>query len=140
MVPVPNSSALNVSKTLLAAGLELPIATRRQIVGASNETASAPRIVSVRLNSGLRSEIIRLKISHLTMPDGVEALLLASEQKDTTPDAIIAGLGDETTHVALIDDKAQLIATSERFAALDISVSTLEDPIIETRDAAERGS
>lgn len=123
---------------IIGGRLELPIATRRQIAGASNETASAPRIVSVRLNSGLRSEIIRLKISHLTMPDGVEALLLASEQKDTTPDAIIAGLGDETTHVALIDDKAQLIATSERFAALDISVSTLEDLIIETRDAAER--
>ncbi|MFS2324932.1 PAS domain S-box protein [Brucella sp. H1_1004] len=123
---------------IIGGQLELPIATRRQIAGASSETASEPRIVSVRLNSGLRSEIIRLHVSHLTMPDGIEALLLTSEQEGRTPDAIIAGLSDETTHVALMDDKAHLIATSERFAALDISVSTLEDLIIETRDAAER--
>ncbi|MCL7998959.1 PAS domain S-box protein [Brucella sp. 21LCYQ03] len=123
---------------IIGGQLELPIATRRQIAGASSETAGVPRIVTVRLNSGLRSEIIRLHVSHLTMPDGIEALLLASEQEGSTPDAIIAGLSDDTTHVALIDDKAQLIATSEHFAALDISVSTLEDLVIETRDASER--
>lgn len=60
--------------------LDLPVATRRQIMSSSNEADIAPRVVAVRLGAGMRSELTRLQVSHLTMPDGIEALLLAVEK------------------------------------------------------------
>lgn len=118
--------------------LDLPVSTRRQIMGSSSEAETAPRVVAVRLGAGMRSELTRLQVSHLTMPDGIEALLLAVEKQNATPDAIISGLGDNTTHVALIDARAKVIASSPRFAALDISASTLEDLIVEAGDTSDR--
>lgn len=118
--------------------LDLPVATRRQIMGSSSEADIAPRVVAVRLGSGMRSELTRLQVSHLTMPDGIEALLLAVEKQNATPDTIISGLADNATHVALIDAEAKVIASSPRFAALDISASTLEDLIVEAADASDR--
>ena len=118
--------------------LDLPIATRRQIMGSSGEANIAPRIVAVRLGSGMRSELTRLQVSHLTMPDGINALLLAVEKPNATVGDIIFGLGDNATHVALIDADAKVIASSPRFATLDISASTLEDLIVEAGDASDR--
>lgn len=69
--------------------LDLPIATRRQIMGSSGEANIAPRIVAVRLGSGMRSELTRLQVSHLTMPDGINALLLAVEKPNATVGDII---------------------------------------------------
>ncbi|MFK4821376.1 cell-division control histidine kinase PdhS [Ochrobactrum quorumnocens] len=118
--------------------LDLPVATRRQIMGSSGEVDTAPRVVAVRLGAGMRSELTRLQVSHLTMPDGIEALLLAVEKQNATPDIIISGLEDNATHVALIDARAKVIASSPSFPALDISASTLEDLIVEASDASDR--
>lgn len=118
--------------------LDLPVATRRQIMSSSNEADIAPRVVAVRLGAGMRSELTRLQVSHLTMPDGIEALLLAVEKQNAAPDVIISGLGDNATHVALVDAEAKVVASSPRFAALDISASTLEDLIVEAGDASDR--
>ncbi|MFD1198616.1 cell-division control histidine kinase PdhS [Brucella gallinifaecis] len=123
---------------IIGSELELPVTMRRQITDSSTEINGASRIVSVRLNAGLRSELVRLHVSSITMPDGVEALLLASEKEASPPEAIIAGFGSETTHIAMLDAKTQMISASKRFAMLDIALSTLEDLIIETHDAPER--
>ncbi|OYR15245.1 PAS domain-containing protein [Brucella thiophenivorans] len=118
--------------------LDLPVATRRQIASSSSDTDCAPRIVSVRLSSGVRSELTRLQVSQLNMPDGVKATLLAVENQNALPETVISGLGDDATHLALINAEAKVIAASPRYLALDISVSTLEDLIIEAGDASDR--
>lgn len=117
--------------------LELPIATRRQIAAATDETSIQPRVVSIRLGRGLRSELTQLQISSLTLPDGVTGLLLTAETQNSNTSSIIDGIGDETTHVALIDANCKIIAASAHFASLDISPSTLEDLAIEVTDAPE---
>lgn len=123
---------------IIGGELELPVATRRQIAGSSSHTDAEPHIVAVRLSSGIRSELIRLQVSKLILPDGVKAILLAVEDQNSSPETIISGLSDETTHVALISAEAKVIAASPRFETLDIAVSTLEDLVIEAGDASDR--
>lgn len=118
--------------------LELPIATRRQIAGSSSETDRAPRVVNVRLGSGMRSELTRINISRITMPDGIDAILLAVQNRNASTESIISGLGDETTHVALLDEHAKIIGASPLFLSLDVSISTLEDLMIEVEDSRDR--
>lgn len=120
---------------LIGGALDLPVATRRQITASTDETDIAPRIVAVRLGGGMRAELTRLKISNIVLPDGIEALLMSVDRQDVKPGDIISGLADVTTHVALIDAQARILAASSRFAALDISASTLEDLIVEAEDA-----
>lgn len=118
---------------LIGGALDLPVATRRQITASTDETDIAPRIVAVRLGGGMRAELTRLKISNIVLPDGIEALLMSVDRQDVKPGDIISGLADDTTHVALIDAQARILAASSRFAALDISASTLEDLIVEAK-------
>ncbi|MBV2143120.1 PAS domain S-box protein [Falsochrobactrum sp. TDYN1] len=123
---------------MIGRDLELPVATRRQITGSSNEADHGARTVAIRVGASVHSELTRLKVSHITLPDDVEALLLAAQQQDPRPETVISGLDGDTTHVALIDDAARTITASPRFASLDISASTIEDLIVEARDAADR--
>ncbi|MEN5277340.1 PAS domain S-box protein [Brucella sp. TWI432] len=123
---------------IIGGKLELPVATRRQISGSSSPKDGEPHIVAVRLRSGMRSELTRLQVSQLTMPDGVKATLLTVENHNASPETIISGISDEETHVALIEGDAKIIAASPGFSTLDISVSTLEDLIIEAGDASDR--
>lgn len=117
---------------------DLPIATRRQIASSSDEAGNQARMVAVRLGGGVRSELTHLHISRITLPSGVEALLLAASQQDKRPQTLISGLASDATHVALLDEKAQLIAASQHFASLDISESTLGDLIVEAADSSDR--
>lgn len=117
---------------MIGGGLDLPVAARRQIAAATDD---APRAVSVRLGGGLRSGLTQLKVSRFALPDGVKALLLTGESGKAAP---ISGLGDDGTHVALLDAEGGLLSASPHFAALDISSATLEDLIVEAADAADR--
>ncbi|MFB8343304.1 cell-division control histidine kinase PdhS [Brucella cytisi] len=123
---------------MIGGGLDLPIATRRQIASSNSNAEGETRTVSVRLGGGLRSDLIRFSVSHITLPDGVSGLLLTADGKDTKAEDIISGLSDDSTHIALIDANSRVIAASPRFAALDISSTTLEDLVIEAADATDR--
>ncbi len=123
---------------MIGGGLDLPVATRRQIASSNSNTDGETRTVSVRLGGGLRSDLTRFNVSHITLPDGVSGLLLTADGKDAEAEAIISGLSDDSTHIALIDANSRVIAASPRFAALDISSTTLEDLVIEAADATGR--
>ncbi len=113
---------------MIGGGLDLAVATRRQIAAAGDGT------VSVRLGGGLA----RLTVSHIDLPDHVPGLLLASESGERDPAAAIAGLGDDSTHVALLGAGGTVIAASPRFANLDIAPATLDDLAVEAADAPDR--
>lgn len=123
---------------MIGGGLDLPIATRRQIASSNSNAEGETRTVSVRLGGGLRSDLTRFSVSHITLPDGVSGQLLTADGKDTKAEDIISGLSDDSTHIALIDANSRVIAASPRFAALDISSTTLEDLVIEAADATDR--
>lgn len=123
---------------MIGGGLDLPVATRRQIASSNADADGQARTVSVRLGGGLRSDLTRFGVSRITLPDGVSGLLLTADGKDTKAETVISGLSDDSTHVALIDADSRVIAASPRFAALDISPATLEDLIIEAADASDR--
>ena len=123
---------------MIGGGLDLPIATRRQIASSNSNAEGETRTVSVRLGGGLRSDLTRFSVSHITLPDGVSGLLLTADGKDTEAEDIISGLSDDSTHIALIDANSRVIAASPRFAVLDISSTTLEDLVIEAADATDR--
>ncbi|KAB2680529.1 cell-division control histidine kinase PdhS [Brucella tritici] len=123
---------------MIGGGLDLPIATRRQIASSNSNAEGETRTVSVRLGGGLRSDLTRFSVSHITLPDGVSGLLLTADGKDAEAEAIISGLSDDSTHIALIDASSRVIAASPRFVALDISSTTLEDLVIEAADASDR--
>ncbi len=123
---------------MIGGSLDLPIATRRQIASSNSNAEGETRTISIRLGGGLRSDLTRFSVSHIALPDGVSGLLLTANGENTKAEAIISGLSDETTHVALIDANSRVIAASPRFAALEISSATLEDLVIEAADAADR--
>ncbi|WP_265975454.1 cell-division control histidine kinase PdhS [Brucella intermedia] len=123
---------------MIGGSLDLPIATRRQIASSNSNAEGETRTISIRLGGGLRSDLTRFNVSHIALPDGVSGLLLTANGENTKAEAIISGLSDETTHVALIDANSRVIAASPRFAALEISSATLEDLVIEAADAADR--
>ncbi|MGN6448478.1 MAG: cell-division control histidine kinase PdhS [Brucella intermedia] len=123
---------------MIGGSLDLPIATRRQIASSNSNAEGETRTISIRLGGGLRSDLTRFSVSHIALPDGVSGLLLTANGQNTKAEAIISGLSDETTHVALIDANSRVIAASPRFAALEISSATLEDLVIEAADAADR--
>ncbi|ABQ60845.1 cell-division control histidine kinase pdhS [Brucella ovis IntaBari-2006-46-332] len=128
----------NRVEDLIEGQLDLPVATRRQIAAFSSENTSAPSAVAVRLGGGLRSELTHLHVSNIKLPDGVAALLVATQMPDNSAEAAISGLGDDSTHIALVDAVGKVVAASLRFALLDISASTLEDLIVEAGDATDR--
>nr|WP_112669901.1 cell-division control histidine kinase PdhS [Brucella intermedia] len=123
---------------MIGGSLDLPIATRRQIASSNSNAEGETRTISIRLGGSLRSDLTRFSVSHIALPDGVSGLLLTANGENTKAEAIISGLSDETTHVALIDANSRVIAASPRFAALEISSATLEDLVIEAADAADR--
>lgn len=123
---------------MIGGGLDLPVATRRQIASSNADTDGEARTVSVRLGGGLRSDLTRLSISRITLPDGVSGLLLTANGTDAKAETVISGLSDDSTHIALIDAHGRVIAASPHFSALDISSATLEDLIIEAGDAPDR--
>ncbi len=123
---------------LIEEPLDLPVPTRRQIEAFSGDKTGAPSTISVRLGGGLRSELIRLHLSSIKLPDGVSALLITAEMPDSREEAAISGLDDDSTHIALVDAAGRVVATSPRFTSLEISTSTLEDLIIEAADSADR--
>ncbi|MFK0683572.1 cell-division control histidine kinase PdhS [Ochrobactrum sp. BD67] len=123
---------------MIGGGLDLPVATRRQIASSNADTDGEARTVSVRLGGGLRSDLTRFSISRITLPDGVSGLLLTANGTDAKAETVISGLSDDSTHIALIDAHGRVIAASPHFSALDISSATLEDLIIEAGDAPDR--
>lgn len=128
----------------------LAIATQRQIMAADHDMpadakgqASAARNLMVRLPSGLHSTLTQLRLSNIVLPDGTPARVLTSAtngagKSDDHFNAVISGLGDDTTHAALLDAEGQILAATPHFADLGIRTTTLADLVIEVTDAPER--
>ena len=114
---------------------DLPVSARRQIAVFSQAHDNGPRTMAVRLGGGVRSELTHLTIAELNLPDGASALLLSVPRENSQFKDIIEGLGDDTTHVALLDKQANVLAASPLFDKLNIATSTLEDLMIEAGDA-----
>jgi len=123
---------------LIGRSLDLPVATRRQIASSTSNADGETRTISIRLGGGLRSDLTRFSVSHIALPDGVSGLLLTADGKDAEAEAIISGLSDDSTHIALIDADSRVVAASLHFNALEISSTTLEDLVVEAADAADR--
>lgn len=117
--------------------LDLPAATLRQIGAFSRFDASEPKLISIRLVNGLRAQIKQLAISKISLPDGEPALLLAYPAEGDAG-AIIAGLADEQTHVALLTQQGMVQACSPSFGELPLDRSVIDDLIIAAQLSDQR--
>ncbi|MFC4624513.1 PAS domain S-box protein [Daeguia caeni] len=116
---------------ILANGIDLTVAARRQIELALSQPEQQRQPVSIRLGATLT----RISIRSITLNDGTSALLLEADGQSSALSAVIDGLGDENTFVALIDATGEIVAASGAFSSFAIARSTIEDLIVEARDA-----
>ncbi|KXF78633.1 hypothetical protein ATN84_02275 [Paramesorhizobium deserti] len=114
------------------------VQTKRQIMALDGSQAGSTRTVSVRLASGLTSRLASFQIFDIKLPDGTPARVLAADGQSAAIEATISGLGDESTHVALLDEAGAVLARSAHFDALGILPTTLNDLVIEVRDEESR--
>ncbi|YBV95347.1 PAS domain S-box protein [Phyllobacteriaceae bacterium JZ32] len=116
----------------------LAVQTKRQIMALDGSQAGTTRTVSARLASRLTSRLVRFEIFDIRLPDGMPARVLAAAGQQTAAEAAISGLGDESTHVALLDEAGAVLASSAHFEALGILPTTLSDLVVEVRDEENR--
>ncbi|PYE90361.1 histidine kinase dimerization/phospho-acceptor domain-containing protein [Phyllobacterium leguminum] len=113
---------------------DFPAHVKRQIMALDGSQARTTRTVSVRF----ASHLITLQILDIALPDGTPARVLAAAGPSADIESTIQGLGDEDTHVALLDEAGAILARSAHFAALGILATTLSDLTIEVRDEESR--
>ncbi|GGA78572.1 PAS domain-containing sensor histidine kinase [Brucella endophytica] len=114
---------------ILGSDPDFPVHVKRQIMA-----AQGGRSASVRL----ASQLIALQVLDIALPDGTPARILAASRPSGGIEATIAGLGDEGTHVALLDEDGAVLANSLHFDGLGILPTTLNDLVIEVRDEESR--
>jgi len=114
------------------------VQTKRQIMALDGSQAGTTRTVSVRLASGLTSRLASFQIFDIRLPDGMPARVLAATAPHAGVEAAISGLGDESTHVALLDEAGAVLAQSAHFDGLGILPTTLSDLVVEVRDEEDR--
>ncbi|PRD41181.1 PAS domain-containing sensor histidine kinase [Phyllobacterium phragmitis] len=115
--------------------------TKRQIMALDGSQAGNARTVSVRLASGLTSRLASFQIFDIDLPDGTPARVLAmagTAGQHSDVETAITGLGDESTHVALLDEAGAVLARSVHFDELGILPTTLSDLVVEVRDEEDR--
>ncbi|WP_420959472.1 histidine kinase dimerization/phospho-acceptor domain-containing protein [Brucella sp. IR073] len=114
---------------ILGSDPDFPVHVKRQIMA-----AHGGRSASVRL----ASQLIALQVLDIALPDGTPARILAASGPSGGIEATISGLGDEGTHVALLDEEGAVLASSLHFDRLGILPTTLNDLVIEVRDEESR--
>ncbi|MCF3642957.1 PAS domain-containing sensor histidine kinase [Rhizobium sp. TRM95111] len=116
---------------LLEAGPPQDI-TFRQIEAASRQLAAPgdSRPLMLRLASGFRSQVNRATAELITLRSGEAAVLLSvevaetSETMDQKAAALLAGLDDPDTHMAVLDADGAVIAASGAFEMLAVPDET----------------
>jgi PAS domain S-box-containing protein len=108
--------------------------TGRQIAATAMQLgpARARQSLLLRLGTGFRRFAAACTLEMLTLPGGEEALLLAmpadARLKDSIAraEAMIEGFGEIETHVAVIDEEANILAASASFPAVGLEPSLME--------------
>jgi PAS domain S-box-containing protein len=113
---------------------DFPVQMKRQISALDGSRTGAPRTVSARF----ASQLIALEVFDIALPDGKPARVLSATGPSEDIETTIQGLGDEDTHVALLDEAGAVIARSAYFERLGILPTTLSDLVIEVRDEDSR--
>jgi PAS domain S-box-containing protein len=104
--------------------LVLSAVEKRQIQSAGQ--SAAPRDVHVRLQRGLSSRVLRLRIASVTMPGGEQALAISASvaEKDSSNAIyhdIVAGFGSDTAHLAVVTGDGQIVAVSPGYTEARIA-------------------
>ncbi|WLS04358.1 ATP-binding protein [Shinella oryzae] len=117
---------------LLDAGPDRADVAFRQLVATGRQvrTPGERRTLLMRIGSGFRSATVTATVEGITLRPGENAILFSAPVSDTRQSAaeaaaaMIAGLDDPDTHMAVLDGDGAVIAASEKFAALAISPET----------------
>ncbi|WP_367715918.1 PAS domain S-box protein [Nitratireductor sp. GISD-1A_MAKvit] len=135
----------NIDEAIGAAS-GLSMTTRRQI----SATPGFPRIsgersVATRLGKGLRSPLVTLNASTISLPGGEQAILLAVEARSTKmrderfrATAAVQGFDEAEQFAALIDENGLVAAASSGFERLGMERDTLRALVAEVRDEQDR--
>lgn len=117
---------------LLDAGPERTDVAFRQLIATGRQvrTPGERRTLLMRIGSGFRSATVTATVEGITLRPGENAILFSAPVSDTRQSAgdaaaaMIAGLDDPDTHMAVLDGDGAVIAASEKFEALAISPET----------------
>jgi len=111
---------------------EPPVTAMRQFGWLAGLAAGQRRKLAVRLATGSTSHLVGLEAEALPLPDGKTGILLsaggeapADEQRQRA--SAILGIGDETTHVALVDAQGTVLAASPDFNQAKIGGHPLDE-------------
>jgi hypothetical protein len=123
----------------------LPATALRQIAAAPGfPHIGSDRTVGLRITSGLKSRIVTLQASAVTLPRGENALLLALpvQQGDMPQEErarrVITGFDQPGQFAALVEADGSVAAASDGFEALGIEQDTLHALVQDVRDEADR--
>jgi len=117
---------------LLDAGPDRTDVAFRQLLAAGRQvrTPGERRTLLMRIGSGFRSATVTATVEGITLRPGENAILFSAPVSDNRQSAaeaaaaMIAGLDDPDTHMAVLDGDGAVIAASEKFEALAISPET----------------
>ncbi len=120
-------------EAIIGASARLPLIARRQIMATSGFPAiGRDRAITVRLASGLTSRAIGFLATAVTMPDGESAIMLAlpapqagSRSAAEIAGRAISGFTEDGHHIAFVDARGEIEASSSGFSALGITRETL---------------
>jgi PAS domain S-box-containing protein len=133
-------------EAIIGAAARFSPVARRQIMA----TAGFPNIgrnagVAVRLATGVSSRAVPLLASAITLPDGVQAVLLAlpaeqlaSRSPREIAESAIGGLSEAGRFAALVNADGTVAAASKGFAELGLTEETLTMLVEEVHDEPDR--
>jgi len=133
-------------EAIIGASARLPLIARRQIMAASGFPAiGRDRAITVRLASGLTSRAVGFLATAVTMPDGESAIMLAvpapqagSRSAEEIAGRAISGFTEDGHHIAFVDAKGEIEASSSGFSALGIKRETLAALVAEVATDSHR--
>ena len=131
---------------VLDEGLGRQSSMRRQIESAVSglSRTGRPQNFMVRSASGFSRVMAPATLEDIILPDGAQALLLTSSQAGQllAPGArapqIIAGFEGTGTHVAVLDERGQVLAASSTFSDLGLAKADIERMVADVADARDR--
>ena len=131
---------------VLDEGLGRQSSMRRQIESAVSglSRTGRPQNFMVRSASGFSRVMAPANLEEILLPDGAQALLLTSSQAGQllAPGArarqIIAGFEGTGTHVAVLDERGQVLAASSTFNEIGLAKADIERMVADVADARDR--
>jgi PAS domain S-box-containing protein len=131
---------------VLDEGLGRQSSMRRQIESAVSglSRTGRPQNFMIRSASGFSRVMAPATLEEIALPDGAQALLLTSSQAGQllAPGArarqIIAGFEGTGTHVAVLDERGQVLAASSTFSEIGLAKADIERMVADVADARDR--